>query len=71
MDNKRLKIVFPIVKKAAEEVIMQEIYSPNVAVAWAMKHGEPEKVTLEEVQEVLDMKIRDYITLHKETINGM
>lgn len=70
MEYERLKIVFPVVRKVMQEVIKQGINSPNVVIAWAMKLGEPEKVTLDEVQEVLDMPMREYITFHNEVPNG-
>jgi hypothetical protein len=66
MDKTRTKIVLPVVRKAVEEVINQDINSPNVAIAWALKHGESDKITLEEVQEIMDMKLKDYIIAHKE-----
>jgi len=70
MDKERLKIVFPVVRKVMQDVISKGINSPNVAIAWAMKLGEPEKITLEEIQKVLDMPVREYITTHNEVPNS-
>lgn len=70
MDKERLKIVFPVVRKVMQDVISKGINSPNVAIAWAMKLGEPEKITLEEIQEVMSMTLKDYIIMHNEVPNG-